>query len=102
MQQGNQEIAKVRQYLITSTRNASTMPVPSDTTNNSSVLSNEMGDMVQGNIPARVMWSNVKSRMQSGGVDRFGGDIPLPEYQPIRHDGPGHSHVVGDVLFVDI
>ena len=103
MQQGNQEIANARKYMITPTVNASTMPVPRDTTNNSSVLSNiGMGDMVHGNIPARVMWSNVKSSMQSGGVNRFGGDIPLPEYQPIRHDGPGHSHVVGDVLFVDI
>ena len=89
MQQDNQDIANVRQYMITSTGNATTMSVPSDMTNNSSVLSNEMGDMVHGNIPARVIWSNFKSRMQSDGVARISGDIPLPEYQPIIHNGPG-------------
>ena len=77
MQQGNQEIANARQYMITSTLNATTMPVPSDTTNNSSVLSNiAMGDMVHGNIPATVMWSNVKSTRSRDGVARMSGDLP--------------------------
>ena len=61
-------------------------PLPRDMTNSSNI---GMGDMVQPIITPRVMWSNVKSRLQSGGVDRIRGDVPIvankyksdPEYR---------------------
>ena len=69
-EQGNQDIANLRQHMITSTSNAT---VPSDMTNNASValsfaLSN-IGMMAAPNIPARVptrvMWSNPRTIMLS-------------------------------------
>ena len=58
-EQGNQEIANARQYMITSTSNATTMPVPSEL-NSSVALMFARSNLRMLEPNTRVMWSNPK------------------------------------------